>query len=113
MSMFALRRRLRGASLGHLAAFEATSSAPCRRIVGGVERLGLPQATAHHFDEHVEADAIHEQLAIRNICGTQVEADPRLAEDVLFGAASCLTMEQQPGAASGRDAGRDKVCVSV
>ncbi|HEY9564073.1 MAG TPA: iron-containing redox enzyme family protein, partial [Nocardioides sp.] len=57
MSMFALRRRLRGASLGHLAAFEATSSAPCRRIVGGVERLGLPQATAHYFDEHVEADA--------------------------------------------------------
>ncbi|QIX27112.1 iron-containing redox enzyme family protein [Nocardioides sp. JQ2195] len=99
MSMFALRRRLRGAALGHLAAFEATSSAPCRRIVSGIERLGLPEVTAAYFDEHVEADAVHEQLAIRNICGTLVEAEPELADDVLFGAASCLRLDGLAGAA--------------
>ena len=32
MSLFGLNRRLRGAAMGHLAAFEATSSVPCRRI---------------------------------------------------------------------------------
>ncbi|WP_235735503.1 iron-containing redox enzyme family protein [Nocardioides alcanivorans] len=99
MSMFALRRRLRGAAMGHLAAFEATSSAPCRRIVSGIERLGLPTVTAAYFDEHVEADAVHEQLAIRNICANLVEAEPHLAADVLFGAASCLRMDQLAGTA--------------
>ncbi|KRF11379.1 hypothetical protein ASG90_16620 [Nocardioides sp. Soil797] len=99
MSMFALRRRLRGAALGHLAAFEATSSAPCRRIVSGVERLGLPEATRAYFDEHIEADAVHEQLAIRNICGVLVEGEPHLAEDVLFGAASCLKVDEIAGTA--------------
>ncbi|KQY51629.1 MULTISPECIES: iron-containing redox enzyme family protein [unclassified Nocardioides] len=93
MSLFALRRRLRGASLGHLAAFEATSSAPCRRILSGIERLGLPAATARYFDEHVEADAVHEQLAIRSICAAMVEGEPGLADDVLFGAATCLRVE--------------------
>ena len=39
MSLFALQRRLRGAALGHLAAFEATSSLPCRRIAAGIERV--------------------------------------------------------------------------
>lgn len=97
MSMFALRRRLRGAALGHLAAFEATSSSPCRRIVSGIERLGLPAATATYFDEHVEADAAHEQVAIRNICATLVDDDPRLADDVLFGAASCLRLDELAG----------------
>ncbi|WP_082748332.1 iron-containing redox enzyme family protein [Nocardioides jensenii] len=99
MSMFGLRRRLRGAALGHLAAFEATSSAPCRRIVSGIERLGLPAATAAYFDEHVEADAVHEQLAIRNVCAALTDDEPELADDVLFGAASCLRMAEIAGEA--------------
>ena len=34
MSLFGLHRRLRGASVGHLAALEATSSLPCKKYVG-------------------------------------------------------------------------------
>ena len=40
MSLFGLHRRLRGALLGHLAAFEMTSSLPNRRYGNGLRRLG-------------------------------------------------------------------------
>jgi len=43
MTMFGLNRRLRGAAMGHLAAFEASSSVPCRKIAGGLERVGFPE----------------------------------------------------------------------
>ena len=65
MSMFGLHRRLRGAALGHLAAFEATSSLPSRRMVAGLDRLGFPEEMIDYYAEHVEADAVHEQLAVR------------------------------------------------
>ena len=69
MTLFGLHRRLRGAALGHLAAFEVTSSLPSRRMGQGIARLGLAQEMADYYDEHVEADAVHEQLAVRTICG--------------------------------------------
>ncbi|MDP3893479.1 iron-containing redox enzyme family protein [Nocardioides sp.] len=93
MSLFSLNRRLRGASLGHLAAFEATSSIPCRMIARGIERLGFPADVAAYFHEHVEADAVHEHLAIRDICGALVEDHPELHPDVLFGAAASLHLD--------------------
>jgi Iron-containing redox enzyme len=93
MSLFGLHRRLRGAAMGHLAAFEATSSTPCRKIAGGIERVGLPAASAAYYLEHVEADAVHEQVAIRDICGALVADEPALREDVLFGAACCLYLD--------------------
>lgn len=93
MSLFSLNRRLRGAAMGHLAAFEATSSLPCRKISIGLARLHFPPAAAVYFDEHVEADAVHEQIAARDICTALVTEDPSLREDVLFGAAACLYLD--------------------
>jgi pyrroloquinoline quinone (PQQ) biosynthesis protein C len=93
MSLFSLQRRLRGAALGHLTAFEVTSSVPCRRIAAGIERVGLPDVTAAYFHEHVEADSVHEQVAMRDICGSLVEAEPDLRRDVLFGVAACLHLD--------------------
>jgi hypothetical protein len=93
MSLLGLHRRLRGASMGHLAAFEMTSSLPCRRFLQGARRLELGQAVERYFDEHVEADAVHEHVAARGICGSMVEADPRLREDVMFGAAVCVHLD--------------------
>jgi pyrroloquinoline quinone (PQQ) biosynthesis protein C len=98
MSLFGLHRRLRGAALGHLAAFESTSSLPCRRIAAGIERVGLPEATAAYFHEHVEADAVHEQVAVRDVCGGLLESDPGLLPDVLFGVAACLLLDVVDGA---------------
>ena len=106
MSLFGLHRRLRGAALGHLAAFEATSSQPCRRMSQGLDRLGLPPEIIEYYDEHVVADAVHEQLAVRSICASVVAAEPGLAGDVLFGAFTCLDLESRFADAvlAGRDA---------
>jgi hypothetical protein len=92
-SFLVLHRRLRGAALGHLAAFEATSSVPCRKIAAGIERVGLPDTVAAYFHEHVEADATHEQIALRDICAALVEDEPQLHDDVLFGVAACLYVD--------------------
>jgi hypothetical protein len=93
MSLFCLNRRLRGAAVGHFAAFEASSSVPSRRVSAGIARVGLPSAASAYFDEHVEADAVHEQVAARDICGGLVELEPDLHADVLFGAAAALHLD--------------------
>ncbi len=98
MSLFGLQRRLRGAAVGHLAAFEATSSVPSRKIAAGIERVGLPDAVAAYFHEHVEADAVHEHVALHDICGRLVDEEPALGADVLFGAACCLHLSALSGA---------------
>jgi hypothetical protein len=92
-SMFGLQRRLRGAAMGHLAAFEMTSSLPSRKMVQGLQRLGLDGPMAAYYDEHVEADAIHEHLAAHDICGTLAEDEPDQAAQILFGAFTCLDTE--------------------
>ena len=95
VSMLGLHRRLRAAALGHLAAVEATSSLPCRRLAAGIRRVGFGDDVAHFFDEHVEADAVHEQLAIRGICGSIVEASPESEAEVVFGALVSLDLDAQ------------------
>jgi hypothetical protein len=95
MSLFGLHRRLRGAALGHLAAFEVTSSVPSRRMAAGVERLGLAREMQDYYLEHVEADAVHEQLAVRVICAALLEDEPALRDDVFFGAFCCLDLEDR------------------
>jgi hypothetical protein len=95
LSMFGLQRRLRGAAVGHLAAFEATSSLPSRRMAQGLERLGFPEETVRYYLEHVEADAVHEQVALRDICVALVREEPALEPDVWFGAWACLHLEDR------------------
>jgi hypothetical protein len=93
MSMFGLNRRLRGAIVGHLAAFEMTSSIPNRLYGNGFRRLGLSSEATWYFDEHVEADAVHEQIAARDLAGSLAEDEPALVNDILFGAAACLAID--------------------
>ncbi len=95
VSLLGLHRRLRGAALGHLAAFEATSSLPSRRMAQGLERLGFPAEMVGYYAEHVEADAVHEQLAVRTIVAAVLEEEPELEEDVWFGAFTCLDLEDR------------------
>lgn len=97
MSLFGINRRWRGAAMGHLAAFESTSSLPCRWIAAGARRLGLPEEVAIYYEEHVEADAVHEQLAVRGICVPLVAAEPDLHDDVLLGVAACLELDALDG----------------
>jgi hypothetical protein len=94
MSLLCLNRRLRHAALGHLAAFEATSSLPSADMVRGLRRLGMDEAVAFYYDEHVEADAVHEHLA-RTICDLATGGDPLLEEEVAFGAFVCVDTEER------------------
>jgi hypothetical protein len=94
MSLFGLHRRLRGALLGHLAAFEMTSTGPNRDLALGLRRLGAAVRVRRYFDEHVEADAAHEQIAARDMCGSFAADHPEQVPDVLFGAAVCLTLDR-------------------
>ena len=81
--------------LAFLAAFEATSSGPSRRMAGGLERLGFPAELVGYYTEHVEADAVHEQLAVRTICGALLEEEPHLREDVFFGGWASLHLDDR------------------
>lgn len=93
MSMFGINRRLVGAIVGHLAAFEITSSIPNRLYGDGLRRLGFGVEVTDYFDEHVEADAVHEQIASRDLAGALAEDHPELLADIMFGAAACLTVD--------------------
>jgi hypothetical protein len=93
MSLFGLHRRWRGAIVGHLAAFEMTSCIPNRRYGDGLRRLGFGQDALAYFDEHVEADAVHESVAANDLAGSLVREDPRLEEDVVFGARALCAVE--------------------
>jgi Iron-containing redox enzyme len=92
MSMFGLHRRLLGAIVGHLALFEMTSSIPNGRYAKGLRRLGVPEATAF-FDEHVVADAVHENVAAVDLAGGLARREPALAGDVLWGARALVDVE--------------------
>ncbi|RJK92763.1 iron-containing redox enzyme family protein [Vallicoccus soli] len=93
ITYFGLHRRWRGALLGHLAGVEMDSSAPCRRFANALRRLGYGEDATFFYDEHVEADAVHEQLAAVDMCGGFVGEDPQRYADVLFGAASLVAVE--------------------
>jgi hypothetical protein len=98
MSMFGLNRRLLGAIVGHLAAFEMTSSIPNGMYANGFRRLGYGTEVTAYFDEHVAADAVHEQIAAHDLAGSLGEDQPQLIADILFGAAACLTVDGWAGA---------------
>ena len=95
MSMFGLNRRLLGAIVGHLAAFEMTSSLPNRSYGDGFRRLGFGEDVTDYFDEHVEADAVHEQIAAHDLAGSLGEERPDLLPDIMFGAAACLYLDDR------------------
>jgi hypothetical protein len=93
MSMFGLHRRLRGAMVGHFAVAEITSAPSARRVAQALQRLGAPPACTHFFTEHVEADAVHEQVLRRDVIGDLLRREPHLAADVVFGIAATELLE--------------------
>jgi hypothetical protein len=93
MSLFGLHRRWRGAIVGHLAAFEMTSCIPNRRYGDGLRRLGFGADALAYFDEHVEADAVHESVAANDLAGSLIADEPDREDDVLFGARALCAVE--------------------
>ncbi|SEF21020.1 Iron-containing redox enzyme [Amycolatopsis pretoriensis] len=85
MSMFGLHRSLRGALCGHFAAAEITTAPSATRLDQGLRRLNAPEACRFFYTEHIEADAVHEQVMRHDVLGDLLEQEPELAADVVFG----------------------------
>lgn len=94
VSMFGLHRRWRGALVGHLAAFEMTSAIPNRSYGNGFRRLGFGEEVTRFFDEHVEADSVHEVLA-EDLASEVATREPPLAADIVFGAGALALVEER------------------
>jgi hypothetical protein len=97
MSLAGLHRRLRGALVGQFATVELTSSPGSDRLVRGLRRLDLPEAAVAFYAEHVEADAVHEQLVRRGVIAPMVAAEPGLAADVVFGVRASTLLADRLG----------------
>jgi hypothetical protein len=97
MSFLGLHRRWRGAIVGHLALFEMTSSIPNRRYASGLRRLGFEGAATEFFDEHVEADAVHENIAAVDLAGGLARAEPEVAPDIIWGARALAELDARWG----------------
>ena len=95
ISLFALHRRLRGAAMGHLALFELTSAVPNRRYGNGLRRLGFGSEATDYYDEHVEADSVHDMIAAYDLVGALMREDASMGEDILFGALALTDVEER------------------
>ncbi len=95
MSLFGLHRRLRGAIVGHLALFEMTSSIPNGRYASGLRRLGFDGDATLFFDEHVTADAVHENIAAVDLAGGLARQDPTTAPMILWGAHALAELDRR------------------
>jgi hypothetical protein len=93
MSFFGLHRRWRGAAMGHLALYEMGSAVPNRRYGNGLRRLGYGAEATYFFDEHAEADAVHDNIAAVDLAGGLARQQPGMAGDVLFGARALLLVD--------------------
>lgn len=95
MSLFGLHRALRGALVGHFAAVEITSSPGSRRLAQAMRRVDAGPAAVHFYDEHVEADAVHEQVVRHDVIGGLLAEEPHLAPDIAFGIGATGLLEDR------------------
>ncbi len=93
ITMFGLHRRLRGALVGHLAAFEMTSVVPMSRYSQTLRRLGVGRLGRRFYDVHVDADAVHEHIALHDLAAAFVAQEPDQSSEVLFGARALMDVE--------------------
>jgi hypothetical protein len=98
MSMLGLHRVLRGGMVGHFAAAEITTAPSAARLTTALQRHGGTAATTHFFTEHIEADAVHEQVLRHDVIGDLLAREPHLAPDVVFGIQATELMEARFGA---------------
>ncbi|GGT15653.1 iron-containing redox enzyme family protein [Streptomyces purpureus] len=98
MSLLGLHRARRGALVGHFAWVEVTSSPGSRRLARAMRRCGAGPAAEHFYAEHVEADAVHEQVVRHEVIGGLLAAEPGLEADIAFGCAATDLLEDRLGA---------------
>ncbi|MCX4539376.1 iron-containing redox enzyme family protein [Streptomyces sp. NBC_01565] len=95
MSLLGLHRALRGALVGHFGCVEVSSSPGSRRLAKAMRRCGAGPAAEHFYAEHVEADAVHEQVVRHEVIGGLLAVEPELEEDVAWGCAATVHLEDR------------------
>ncbi len=95
MSLFGLHRALRGALVGHFATVEVTSSPASQRLARAMRRTSAGRAAERFYTEHVEADAVHEQVVRHEVIGPLLAAEPRLEPDVVLGIEATVLLENR------------------
>ncbi|MFF0274394.1 iron-containing redox enzyme family protein [Streptomyces sp. NPDC004330] len=95
MSLLGLHRARRGALVGHFACVEITSSPGSRRLAKAMRRCGAGAAAEHFYAEHVEADAVHEQVVRHGVVGGLLADEPGLEPDIAFGCAATVLLEDR------------------
>lgn len=95
MSLFGVHRGLRGAAVGHFAAVEITSSPASRRLTEALRRFDADPACLLFYLEHVEADAVHEQVLRRDVIGDLLAREPELAASMVFGIQATELLENR------------------
>ncbi len=93
ISALGLNRGRRGALAGHLAMFEIASPIPSARYASALRRLGFSGDALEFYNEHVEADSVHENIAAYDLAQGLALQQPELVPDILFGAEALLALE--------------------
>ena len=96
MSLAGLHRSLRGVAVGQFVMVEVTSSPGSRRLARAFDRLGAGPGGQLFYDEHVEADAVHEQV-LRAGLRDLLAREPALRADVVLGVQASLLLEERFG----------------
>ena len=81
------------AIVGHLALFEMTSSLPNAPLRARAAAARAATRRRAFFDEHVEADAVHENIAAVDLAGGLARAEPQLTGEILWGARALVELE--------------------
>ena len=98
MSMFGLHRALRGRRWGTSPRPRSRRHPDRRGLASALRRLRAPRACVAFYDEHVEADAVHEQVVRNDVVGDLVANAPHLEADVVFGIQAFQLVEDRPAA---------------
>lgn len=53
--------------------------------MAALKRIGAPDPCVHFYAEHVEADAVHEQVVRSGVVDDLLAREPGLERDVVFG----------------------------
>lgn len=96
MTLAGLHRTLVGAAYAQAVLIEVTSSPGSRRMSKAFQRLSAGSAGSAFYDEHVEADAVHEQV-LRAGLSDYLAQDPGRAGAVVLGIRGLSWLEEQLG----------------
>lgn len=69
-----------------------------RRLADALRKAGAGPAAVRFYEEHVEADAVHEQVVRRDVVAGLLADEPELDADVAFGVAATSLLEDRLGA---------------